>query len=163
MKLNRARGRTGLAVIAAFCILIDQLTKWWAMEWLSDMPGGRIDLIENVLSFHFVRNTGAAFSFLSGHTLLITVISFVIIMALFVFAFFSKTLDFKVRICSGLLFAGGAGNLIDRLRYGAVVDFISLDLIRFPVFNVADICVSVGAVLMLLFINFPGRRVNGKR
>ena len=67
-------------------------------------------------------------------------------------------LSLRVRLSLTLVLAGGLGNLIDRALYGAVVDYIELTFMTFPVFNFADVCVTVGAALFALFTLLPGKR-----
>lgn len=97
--------------------------------------------------FHltFVLNSGVAFGFFQGHGLWITLGTLVILGALF-----RTTLQLAPRkwvpVCLGLILGGAMGNLIDRFRFGSVVDF--LDFRVWPVFNLADSCITVGAVLL---------------
>ena len=72
--------------------------------------------------------------------------------------FLSRGLSLRVRLSLTLVLAGGLGNLIDRALYGAVIDYIELTFMTFPVFNFADVCVTVGAALFALFTLLPGKR-----
>ncbi len=133
---------------------LDQCSKGWAVYMLR----GKEDrvLIPGVLSFHYLENTGAAFSALEGATWVFLAITPVMIAGILwiLFRLPAKRRFFPLRISCWFLLAGAVGNLIDRIGQGYVVDFIYFSLINFPVFNVADIYVTVSVffiILMLLF------------
>ena len=114
-----------------------------------------ITIIEGVLSFEWQHNTGAAWSILSEHTWLLTLISSLFIIGFSVFDVYYKNTGVLYSISYALCFAGALGNLIDRIFLGYVRDFIFLDFIKFttyPTFNVADICLVVGVILFAICI-----------
>ena len=120
----------GLIGILAVVILtaLDQWTKYLAVLHLKDQRP--IVLWDGVFELHYLENRGAAFGILQGQKF------------------------FLLRAVAVLLAAGALGNLIDRMRYSYVVDFLYFKLIDFPVFNVADCYVTVGAVLLAILILF---------
>lgn len=132
-------------------ILADQLTKTLVLDTIA-VTGDTVPLIKGVLSFYYTENTGAGFSIFTGQTLFLIVFT-VIVMALIVFLLIKGT--FKHTLTNWgfcLVLSGGIGNLIDRIfNGGAVVDFIKTEFIDFPIFNVADICVTIGASLIILY------------
>lgn len=133
-------------------IVLDQLTKLWAVKSL--LPIKRFPIIDGVFSLNFVENTGAAFSMLEGKTIFLTVIPLLACVAI-VYVLATKKVKPKVGswgLC--LILAGALGNIIDRIFRGAVVDMLDFELINFPVFNVADIAVTIGAVLFFIYILF---------
>ena len=133
------------------CILLDQLTKILARLTLSGVD--TVPLIPGVLHFTFSLNTGAAFSLFRGMNVILIVFTAIIIAGL-AFALHSlpKHKGFvNLNVAIALLMGGAIGNFIDRLFAGAVTDFIDFRLIGFPIFNVADICVVVGAFLAVLY------------
>lgn len=136
-------------LLAGLLIVIDQLTKVWARTRL---PGAPIILWENVFSFRLIYNTGASFGIFQNHTLALTIFSIVGMVVIGVFYFvLPKTKKMRpMRLILAMIVAGGVGNIIDRVLFGKVTDMISFDLINFPVFNVADIGVTCGAILMCL-------------
>lgn len=108
-------------------------------------------------------NTGAAFGMFSGNTTGLIIVSSLMIVALLVFDCFVKNKHFLYSLSFGLIVGGALGNLYDRVRYGYVRDFIFLDFApNFPVFNVADSCLCVGAVLMVVYILFVQNKKNEK-
>lgn len=141
-----------LAVVCSALILVaDQITKFYVANNFAQLSE-QFPLVKNVLNFVYVQNGGAAFGiFNSRKWLLIAVAIIIIIMCVCLLikkAFSSKKMFWA--IC--LVLAGGIGNLIDRVfRDGLVIDFIQFDFFKsFPVFNIADISVCVGAGLILL-------------
>lgn len=133
-------------VIGLF-LVADQVTKAWARTALSGSP---IVLWKNVFSFRLIYNTGASFGIFQNHTLALTIFSIIGMIAIGVFYFLlPKTKKMRLmRLVLALIIAGGFGNIIDRIVFGKVTDMLSFDFINFPVFNVADIGVTCGAVLM---------------
>lgn len=139
--------------IAAALVGVDQLTKYWAVIYLKDQPN--IQIWPNVFELEYRENTGAAFSLFRDHVWLLSIVSAVILAAIVVTVVRIKLPNIRwVRIAALLIVAGGSGNLIDRVFRGYVVDFISVKLIDFPVFNVADCFVCIGAFVLLIYVIF---------
>ncbi|MFA6860306.1 MAG: signal peptidase II [Clostridia bacterium] len=130
---------------AAALILADQLSKLF-------FDGKTIVVLQNVFSFKSVHNTGAAFSFLRNHTVLLIIISLIFLTAFLLFHKAQKKKTKLYRFAFAFGFAGAIGNLIDRIFLGYVRDFLSADFINFPIFNVADICLNVGVALFAIWI-----------
>ncbi len=133
-------------------VAVDQLTKLWAVTALE--PIGKIEIIKGVFNLRFVENTGAAFSILQGRVVFLTIIPIIACVAM-AYILIAR----KIRSKTGtwgisLILAGAIGNLIDRIFRGAVVDMFDFSLISFPVFNVADIAVTVGAILFFIYVIF---------
>ena len=135
-------------------IAADLLTKLTA----SKLGSREVVLIPGVLSLSYIENRGAAFGIMQGRQWLLIVISAVIIAAAVVF-YIRRIRDIQyryLRVLIVFLVAGALGNMIDRIMLGYVRDFIYFKLIDFPVFNVADIYVTVSAVLILIWIILHG-------
>ena len=135
--------------ISAGIVLFDQVTKMIARNTLSS--GDRI-LIPGVLRLMLVQNTGAAFGSFSGRTAALAAFT-VALMALCAWAYWRTAGRTGVRVLKVtlvMIFAGGLGNFIDRAFLGSVTDFIFFETIDFPVFNVADCFVTVGALTLLI-------------
>lgn len=146
---------TYIALLAALALVgIDQLTKWLAVSMLK--PVGSVNLIsiggKEWLNLTYVENTGAAFSILEGKQIFLIVITSVVIVAMIVMLLTKRVKSKPVMWSIALIIAGGIGNLIDRIFNGYVVDFVDVRIIKFAVFNFADICAVVGAILLILFI-----------
>ncbi|MCL1890567.1 MAG: signal peptidase II [Coriobacteriia bacterium] len=138
-----------VALVAAL-LLADRITKILAVEHLSD--GKAIAFIPHVLDFVLVFNKGAAFGMMEGATLLFTVIAFAVSFGLLLYLLLTKSHAVLELLGISLIAAGALGNAIDRIRFGEVTDFIHTLFIEFPVFNVADSCVTVGAILLAFYI-----------
>lgn len=137
-------------------VIIDQLTKRWAVIRLENKAP--IILINNVLEFYYLPNgnTGAAFGMLQGHQILFLIIA-VVISVVLLFIIYHMPEDKKYRLLTVLLtfiIAGGIGNMIDRFINNYVIDFIYFSLINFPIFNVADMYVSVGTIMLVILFFF---------
>lgn len=143
---------------AAF--LLDRATKEWAMRAMD----GSVVLWPGMLRFVYVENTGAAFGLFKEHTGWLAVLTAVALAGLVVFLL-KKGRDLPVwpRAALWLMTGGALGNLFDRIVYGCVVDFIEVLFFRFPVFNVADICVCTGFAIMAVWILLSGKGEAGAR
>ena len=152
-------------------LVIDRLTKYWAVQVLKAKTS--IVLIPNILEFRYLENKGAAFGFLQNQQWLFYIITAFVLAVIVYFwiriirlsksyitiepeKFHKKTLMDRSFLNYILVFlaAGAVGNLIDRITHNYVVDFIYFKLINFPIFNFADICVSLSAVILVVFFIF---------
>lgn len=148
-------------LISFACVLvligIDQLTKWLCNTNETLLDGDKIIVIRNFISFRLAYNKGAAWSILEGKKFLLVSIS---LLASVVITFMIvKLVDLKnnllLSIALILIDAGSIGNLIDRAFYSeGVIDFIHLEFIDFPTFNVADSCLTVGAIVLMVYVLF---------
>ena len=134
-------------------VAVDQWTKILVLEQIP--LHGYVEAIPGLFHFTYVRNTGAAFSSFSGAQWLFAVIFLALTAAIF-YEYFKKRLPFTTaeRWLIAAIYGGGLGNMIDRVRFGYVVDMIEADLIRFAVFNVADCFITCGSILLLLHLVF---------
>ena len=140
-----------VAVIAATIVVLDQLTKWLALRFVSEYEP--VTVIPGFFQLVNWRNTGAAWGILRDYNWLLTLISGVTLVAL---VLFRKSFGIQQKgpaITLGLIMGGIAGNFIDRLRLGSVVDFLGFHIGRhhWPAFNVADSAICVGVVLYIIF------------
>ncbi len=135
-----------LAVIIILA-LIDRLTKHIVVSTVK--TDGPKEFFFGLFQFRYVENTGAAFSSFSDNTEILTVVTLIIIVFCMVLLLSRKIKSLFVNICLLLVTAGGIGNVIDRIIYGYVVDFIEPLFIDFAVFNFADCCITVGAFMLI--------------
>lgn len=142
-----------MALFAVLAVAADQITKYLTVANIE--LGGALPAIPGLFDFTYVQNTGAAWSSFEGQHWLFALI-FVAFAAFLVWDFSKKRMGFKPfeQWCLVAVFAGGLGNMIDRLRLGYVVDMIRLQFINFPVFNVADCFISCGCVALLFHLLF---------
>lgn len=154
-----------LAVIAGAVVLADQATKAW-IESVMDLHES-IPVVSNLFNLTLIRNLGAAFGFLSEtggslRTVFFIAVSFIAIAVLAYLYRQAPPDSLVLRSALSMVTGGAIGNLVDRLRYGEVVDFLDFYIgsHHWPAFNVADSCISVGITLLLLQ-TFLGRRAEG--
>lgn len=142
-------------LLAVAIIIFDQITKYLVVNNIGLTDS--IKVIPQVLDFVYVKNKGAAFSFLADRNygiILLSLISLIFCIGVLIYIFKRKP-DNKLLMTSlMLMFAGAFGNAIDRILRRFVVDFIELKFIEFPVFNIADISITVGAALIIIYILF---------
>ncbi len=144
----RSKGWANVALgggIAALVVTADQLTKSWAVDRLARGPVHVLGPLDFELSY----NTGASFSLFTGASLWLALVALVLVGALGVFVFRSPTRGRAAAL--GLVVGGALGNLSDRAfraHHGAVVDFVALHV--WPTFNVADSCIVVGGLLLVV-------------
>lgn len=136
-------------------IVLDQITKWLTRRHFSKKPDD-VALIPKVLYFRYVENRGAAWGILQGRFQILSVLSIILIVG-FLYALYKvpKTRRYMPLIIIFICLTSGAvGNLIDRLVFGFVTDFIYFSPINFPVFNVADIYVTCSVFALCIAILF---------
>lgn len=130
-------------------IAVDQVLKQWAERGLA---AGKVLAWEPVIALRYVQNTGAAFSMLSDHTMLLSIGTGILLLAGLVVLLLGKVKHPLLHTAFTMILAGGCGNLIDRVRMGYVIDYIDPLFVKFAVFNFADILITVGAALMILWL-----------
>ena len=137
------------ALVLAF---LDQLIKYLVVIFISPMNLPQIELIPGVLSLTYVDNPGIAWSLFMDHPELLTLFT-ALLMLLLVVLFFTKFVRSNVlMVFLMLVLGGGLGNLADRVFRGSVVDYIHLEFLDFPIFNLADCLVVVGVLLTLVWL-----------
>lgn len=140
----------------ALIIAFDQITKYFAQKYLQ--PIDIYPLIEGIFQLNYERNPGAAFSILRNkQSFLIIMTSIVIVILIFYLIKIAKEKDLiLLKIPLVLIIGGAIGNLIDRIRLNYVIDFFDFTLINYPVFNIADISIVIGAFLLAYAVIFKG-------
>ena len=138
-------------IIAAVSIAADQLIKILVINNLK--PVKSVTVIENLLNFTYVENKGMAFGMLANQRWVFIALTSAVIVALAVAVFKLKKQGTMFYISAALLIGGGIGNMIDRLLYGYVVDYISLSFFP-PVCNFVDYCVTAGVIMLLIYLFF---------
>lgn len=133
---------------------LDQFTKNLAVIHLKDKPA--LVLLDDVFELHYLENSGAAFGMLQNQKVLFIVIALVMLAASgYLLIRMPRNKHYlPLEILVVLIAAGAVGNMIDRILYNYVVDFFYFKLIDFPIFNVADIYVSVSCVLLAILLIF---------
>ena len=150
-------------LLAIAIIVFDQISKYLVVSNIGATDS--IKVIPGVLDFVYVKNKGAAFSFLADidyGIILLSVISVCFCVGVLVYIFKNKPSNKLFMTSLMLMFSGALGNVIDRIIRRFVVDFIELKFIDFPVFNIADISITVGAVLFIVYILFFDKNTKQK-
>lgn len=145
-----------MVLMAAGIVAADQLSKLWV---LGNIPlHSHVDAIAGLFHLTYVQNTGAAFSSFQGMRWLFALI-FLVFTLWVIWDFAKKSLPFTAfeRWCIAAIWAGGLGNMIDRVRLGYVVDMINLEFMDFPVFNVADCFITCGCIALMVHLVFFNR------
>lgn len=155
--MNNMKRKTMLCVdfiLFVFLLLFDQFTKFLAVTKLKGQSA--FVLIKGVLELQYLENRGSAFGMLQGKKIFILLVGIIFLaIILFVLIRLPETKKFTiVHVLLTLIVAGGIGNMIDRFRLDYVVDFISFVLIDYPIFNVADIYIVCGTVILFLLFLF---------
>lgn len=144
-------------LVAALVIVVDQATKA-AVRVQAPTLGRFGTLIPGLLDLVHVENTGAAFSIGVGAGWLFVVLAVVVVSCTFAFVYLQEV-SFPLACSLACVAGGGVGNMIDRILYGSVTDFIATTFIDFPVFNVADVFVTCGIVVsFLLYLRWDANR-----
>ncbi len=146
--MKQRAARLGLfGALFATVVFVDQLTKWAARSFLPD--DSSVAFVPGLLDLHLVYNKGAAFSLGVGWTWLFVVVAAVLcIGCAFVVARFE--VSGLAAALLGIAAGGGVGNLIDRVCSGCVTDFLMTTFVKFPVFNVADVCITCAFVALFV-------------
>ncbi len=135
-------------------VAIDQASKYWVKTDLAE--NGPIEIIPDVFSLQFHTNTGAVWGMMSGKTTFLSIFTFIVLA--FIIFFYTKIPSSKkhnvLKVIVVCIMAGAVGNLIDRVFLGYVVDFLYFELINFPLFNFADMCLTVSSFLLFVLALF---------
>ena len=137
-------------VVAALFLVADQLTKYIVMTNMELYQ--KVDFIDGFMNFTYIHNNGGAWGMLGGYTWVLVAVTALIMVGLIV-ALIKIGRNSRLFFWAGcLILSGGIGNMIDRIfRDGNVVDFLRVEFIDFPIFNVADCAVVIGAGLLILY------------
>jgi signal peptidase II len=130
--------------LAGLVVLIDQITKQWALEHLAG-HGSRV-LLPGLVQLQFTTNSGAAFSLFSGSPQALGLVSLVVAIAVVVWLERQGPMALTRQLGLALVLGGAVGNGLDRWRSGAVVDFVALVPIDFPIFNGADVAINLAVI-----------------
>ena len=152
-----------LAIIFVFFVAADQISKFIAVDALETV-GNTAKFIPHFIRFEYQQNTGMAWGlFPNSRWLFVAVTVIVAAIVVYVIIRYRKTMPRLIAVTLTVVLAGAVGNLIDRLFLGYVRDFIAFDFYDFPVFNIADTCVTIGSILLLISVLFTkeGRKFFG--
>ncbi|HOK62464.1 MAG TPA: signal peptidase II [Soehngenia sp.] len=138
-------------------VLLDQISKYLAVKNI--VSNGNYKFFNGLLELKYVKNYGAAFGILQEKKWIFIIITIIVICVFMIYLIrYSSEIHLLNKIALSMLIGGAIGNFIDRIRLGYVVDFIRVDIIKsinFPVFNIADIFIVIGTILLMIITIFP--------
>lgn len=147
-------------MLTTLVFLLDQIIKVIVIKNM-DLYS-KIKVIPNFFSIYYVKNTGAAFSILKDNTIFLIILSAIVLVIIDYYINNDKTLDKKSLITLGIISGGIYGNLIDRILHKGVIDYLSFTIFKyeFPIFNLADIAITLGTLTLIVFMIFTNTKKN---
>lgn len=137
-------------IIAAIIVIIDQITKFLTVQ---NIPlGESIEVIPGIFSLTYIQNTGAAWSILEGQMAFFYVVTIIVVIMLVYFLHKEAKGEPLFALSISFILGGALGNFIDRLHLQYVIDMFQLDFITFPIFNIADSALTIGVIIMLVYV-----------
>ncbi len=154
MKKNNWQKYSSFFCIVLLFLIIDQVTKWLATMFILQ---DEIVIIPYFLSLSCVNNTGAAWSIFQNNSTLLGILGILVLFLIFVSRNHLNLAIMRNQIAYGMICSGITGNIIDRLLFGSVIDFIDLQIghYHWPIFNIADSVICIGVFLCFLFTFYP--------
>lgn len=153
-KLNKQliKNREKVYSVACVLLIIDQLVKLLIRSKMSLMD--EFVIIPHFFSLYYVENTGAAFSLFSGATIILIVLGICVLAFLHLYVLSDEVMNKWKKIGLGMVIGGIIGNLVDRILYSTVIDYLSFDFwgYSFPIFNIADIGITIGFLILVIDI-----------
>ena len=139
-----------MIILTILVILVDFFSKYMVSKLMT--VNETINLIDNFFRITYVKNTGAAFSIFSNNTILVIIISVIVIGFLLFYIYKNKGNNKLENVSYAFILGGAIGNLIDRLVYGYVIDFLDFEILSYdaPIFNLADTFIVIGVILFLI-------------
>lgn len=139
-----------MIILTILVILVDFFSKYIVSKLMT--VNETINLIDNFFRITYVKNTGAAFSIFSNNTLLVIIISVIVIGFLLFYIYKNKGNNKLENVSYAFILGGAISNLIDRLVYGYVIDFLDFEILSYdaPIFNLADTFIVIGVILFLI-------------
>ena len=144
------KNKNKVYLTSVIVLLIDQIVKLLIKTNMN--LNEEISIIPNFFSIQYLKNTGAAFSILENQTILLAITSIICISVIIYYLKKEENLTTAMYLSFGLVLGGILGNLIDRIVYQGVIDFLSFQIFNynFPVFNIADIGITIGVLLLII-------------
>lgn len=148
-KTRERRLRLSLYGLVFLVIFIDQISKALVLSYFLNHPTSAVPLLPGIFHLTFVRNTGIAFGFFQDSSFFITSSIFICVILLLLISLKLRNSGKNYQLAYGLVMGGALSNFIDRIRLGYVVDFLDFQI--WPVFNIADSCITVGIVVLMIY------------
>lgn len=139
-------------ILSILFVIADQVVKMWTVNHFSLHEG--MEFMKGIVSILYVRNTGAAWGMFEGKMVFFYLITAVAVGTLLYLMFKEKGKSKLLLTAYSLILAGAVGNFIDRIRLGYVVDMFKFEFVDFPIFNVADFCLTIGVIFLFYYVIF---------
>lgn len=140
-------------IIIILSIAADQISKYYVYNWLTSIPGRSYPIIDHVLYFTYTDNTATAMGLIKlPRIALIIIVSLILAVCLIFMLKERKNKSVLLKVALSMIVGGAIGNLCDRIFRSFVVDFIDLRFINFYIFNISDVCICIGAVLLAIYL-----------
>lgn len=143
-----------MIIYISICIAIIALTRFLSYWGINFLKINDIPLVKDVLYFSYVENRGAAFGIFQNSKIFLVIVALALFIGITIYIAKHKSIQKSLLIPLSLIAGGGISNVLDRLTFGFVVDYIDFRIIKYPVFNLADICVVCGTIVLAYYIIF---------
>lgn len=147
-------------IVGAVLVIIDQIIKYFVSAYLQ--PVGSVSVIDNLFSLTYVENKGVAFGMFSDMRWIFVALTAILLVIIIFYMFKKRPKGKFFYICAALIIGGGIGNLIDRIFYGYVIDYLSLSFFP-PVCNFADYCITAGTIMLVIYLLFFSDILDGSK
>lgn len=138
-------------IVGVVLVIIDQIIKYFVSAYLQ--PVGSVSVIDNIFSLTYVENKGVAFGMFSDMRWIFVALTSILLVIIIFYMFKKRPKGKFFYVCAALIIGGGIGNLIDRIFYGYVIDYLSLSFFP-PVCNFADYCITAGTIMLVIYLLF---------
>lgn len=142
-------------ILTTLLVVVDQFTKYLTVQNIELYEV--IEVVPKLLSFTYIQNTGAAWSILEGQMWFFYIVTVFVIAFLLYYLYTEAKTNRILGIILSVILAGTIGNFIDRLVFQYVIDMIKVEFIKFPIFNVADMFLTVGVVVLMIYTIYEDR------
>jgi signal peptidase II len=141
-------------ILASIIIVIDQISKYYIIKNFE--LGDSVNILNEFIKLTYIKNPGGAFSIFSNFSYSFRMIFFIVIsilVVILIILYYNKIKKLTMKIATGLLLGGTLGNLIDRIKFGEVIDFIDIGIskYRWPTFNLADVSICTGVIIIIFY------------
>lgn len=147
-------------IVGAVLVIIDQIIKYFISAYLQ--PVGSVSVIGNIFSLTYVENKGVAFGMFSDMRWIFVALTSILLLIIIFYMFKKRPKGKFFYVCAALIIGGGIGNLIDRIFYGYVIDYLSLSFFP-PVCNFADYCITAGTIMLVIYLLFFSDILNSSK
>lgn len=158
--IERGRKLVPYLILTSILVVIDQVTKYLTVQNIALYE--IVEVIPDIFSLTYIQNTGAAFSILEGQMWFFYLVSVVVLFFLFYYLYTEGQHQKMLGVILSIVIAGTIGNFIDRVVHQYVIDMLRLEFINFPIFNIADSYLTVGVILLFIYMFYEERNMENE-